>query len=169
MKRPDVDLAPYCARGSDLPLSGAALRELLQGVLSRGVPFRFCAGGGSMAPFIRDGDVIFVSPLRADSPGVGEVVAIVHPQTEKLIVHRVIGRRDSGCLIQGDNGETGEGLVPMRNILGRVTRVERNGRKVLLGLGPERLAIAALSRAGLLVPMRLGAGALFRPFRKGPR
>jgi hypothetical protein len=36
------------------------------------------------------------------------------------------------------------------DLLGRVTRVERGGRRVRLGLGLERLAIAWLSRIGLL-------------------
>ena len=72
MQRADVDTGPFLVGGSDLPLSGAAMLGLLEGVLSRGVPFRFRAGGSSMAPFIRDGDVISVSPLRGDSPGVGK-------------------------------------------------------------------------------------------------
>jgi len=143
---------------------------LLDGVLSRGVPFRFRAGGSSMAPFIRDGDVISVSPFRGGSPGMGEVVAFLQPEIEKLIVHRVVGRRKTGCLIRGDNAEgTAADLVSPRNILGRVTRVERGGKNVWLGLGPERLAIAFLSRAGLLLPMCLGASRLIRPFRKSSR
>jgi hypothetical protein len=36
------------------------------------------------------------------------------------------------------------------DLLGRVTRVERGGRRVRLGLGVERLPIAWLSRVGLL-------------------
>ena len=97
-------------------------------------------------------------------------MAFLHPETEKLIVHRVIGRREAGCLLQGDNaeGRTAD-LVSPRNVLGRVTRVERGGKIVRLGLGPERLAIAFLSRAGLLLPMCLGASRLLRPFRKRPR
>ena len=100
----------------------------------------------------------------------GEVVAFLHPETGKLVVHRVIGRREAGCLIRGDNaeGRTAD-LVSPRNVLGRVTRVERGGKNVRLGLGPERLAIAFLSRAGLLLPMYLGASRLIRPFRKRPR
>jgi len=170
LQRAGVDTGPPRLEDPTLPLSGAAILGLLEGVLSRGVPFRFRAGGSSMAPFIRDGDVISVSPLRGDSPGVGEVVAFLHPETEKLVVHRVIGRREVGCLIQGDNaeGRTAD-LVSDRNVLGRVTRVERGGNNVRLGLGPERLAIAFLSRLGLLLPMCLGARRLIRPFRKSPR
>jgi hypothetical protein len=153
-----------------MALTGAAMLGLLEGVLSRGVPFRFRAGGSSMAPFIRDGDVISVSPLRGDSPGAGEVVAFLHPETEKLVVHRVIGRREAGCLIRGDNAERmAADLVSPRNVLGRVTRVERGGKNIRLGQGPERLAIAFLSRAGLLLPACLGASRLIRPFRKRSR
>ena len=34
----------------------------------------------------------------------------------------------------------------LRDVLGRVTRIERDGRSVQLGLGAERSAIALLSR-----------------------
>ena len=68
------------SRPQDLPLSGQALLDLMRAVLAKGVPFRFCARGWSMAPFIRDGDVITVSPLRQSLPGVGEVVAFVRPE-----------------------------------------------------------------------------------------
>ena len=51
-----------------LSLSGEALIELMRAVLARGLPFRFAARGFSMAPFIRDGDVISVSPPLSARP-----------------------------------------------------------------------------------------------------
>ena len=65
----------FVVKAHELPLSGQALLELMRAVLARGVPFRFCARGWSMAPFIRDGDVITVSRFRHDLPDIGEVVA----------------------------------------------------------------------------------------------
>jgi hypothetical protein len=126
----------------------------MRAVLARGVPFRFRARGWSMAPFIRDGDVITVSPLRHTLPGVGEVVAFSHPRNGSLVVHRVVARRGTASLIQGDAATDGtDGLIPAESLLGRVTRVQRNGRDVRLGLGPERRAIAWLSRSALLIPL----------------
>ena len=174
MKRRAFEPALYAIRGEELSLSGAALTALMREVLSRGMPFRFRAKGWSMMPFILDGDVISVSPLRRGRPNIGDVVAFIRPESESLVVHRVVARRGEACLIQGDNswGE-GDGLVPCANILGRVTRVERGGRAVRLGLGPERFLIAHLSRLGFLLPLWQRVSPLWRllrPFsRRGAR
>jgi hypothetical protein len=145
-----------------LPISGKALIELMQAVHAKGLPFRFNAGGHSMAPFIRDGDVICVSPLAFRAPGLGDVVAFIHPETKLLCVHRVQSANRDGFLIQGDNmPEKPDGMIPREAIVGRVTRVERAGRRVRLGLGPERLLLALLSRCGLLAVIRRYAGPLY--------
>ena len=68
---------------------------------------------------------------------------------------------------QGDNmpGRP-DGMIPVGDILGLVTCVERGGRKVRFGLGPERLLIALLSRSGLMEIIRRCAGPLYRYFRR---
>lgn len=145
----------FVVKAQELPLSGQALLELMRAVLSRGVPFRFSALGESMAPFIWGGDVITVSPFLNALPGVGEVVAFVRPGEGKLVVHRVVGRYKTAVLIQGDSvRDHSDGLIPPENLLGRVTRIERNGRPIWLGLGPERYVIAWLSRARILIPLK---------------
>lgn len=155
----------FVVQAGELPLSGHALLELMRAVLARGLPFRFCARGWSMAPFIRDGDVITMSPLRRSPPGLGEVVAFVRPQTGNLVVHRVVARCRAASLVQGD-AESGypDPLVLQESLVGRVTRVERNGRDAWLGLGPERVLIAWLSRLGQLTPLRGRIAAWRRPF-----
>lgn len=99
-----------------------------------------------MSPFVKDGDVITVSPLSGIPPRLGEVVACVFVETGKLVVHRVIGKRRDCYLIWGDNALEKQELVPGSNVLGRVTQVERNGKNAGLGLGPERILIALLHR-----------------------
>lgn len=143
-----------------------------------------------MSPFIRDGDVITLAPtqLSGRNPrvptfsaalpdvepvvracGIGQVVAFVSPVSQRLVVHRIIGRHKSRFLIQGDNlsGLVAD-AVRQDDILGRVVRIERGRKRVWLGLGPERYVIAALSRAGLLLPILLRAGVLTRFLRKRP-
>jgi len=58
------------------------------------------------------------------------------------------GDRQAGdCYrIWGDNAIEKQEPVPGANVLGRVTRVERNGKDARLGLGPERILIALLCR-----------------------
>ena len=136
----------------------------MRAVLARGVPFRFCARGWSMAPFIRDGDVITVVPLQRTTPGTGQIVAFVRPGEGNVVVHRVVARRGSDSLIQGDavSGCT-DGIIAAENLLGRVTRIERDGRDVWLGLGPERYAIAWLSRTRRLIPLGGWLASWLRP------
>jgi hypothetical protein len=154
-------------QAGELPLSSQALLELMQAVLARGVSFRFRARGWSMAPFIGDGDLITVTPLRRSLPGVGEVVAFVRPEAGNLVVHRVVARRGTAFLIQGDSTvDHADDLIPAENLVGRVTRVERDGHAVWLGLGPERHLIAWLSRTRRLVPLGTGLASWLRPLRR---
>ncbi len=158
----------FARHGGELPLSGAALLALMQAVLARGVPFRFCARGWSMAPFIQDGDVITVRPVMGRVPGVGAVVAFIHPESGRLVVHRVVRRGEVGVLILGDNDPAcTEVVVPEDNLLGRVTRIARDGRRVWLGLGPERLLIAWLSRLRWLTPLQARLAAWRKRFSGG--
>jgi hypothetical protein len=124
-----------------------------------------------MSPFIRDGDVITIAPSgrkpKAPACGIGQVVAFVSPVNQRLVVHRIIGRHESRFLIRGDNlpGPVSD-MIRRSDILGRVVRIERGRKSVWLGLGPERYAIAVLSRTGLLLPVRWRASALTRLLRK---
>jgi len=133
-----------------LSFSGPVLLEFLKAVLDKGVPFRFRANGYSMSPFIRDGDIVTVSPLFDAALHLGDVVALSHPEIGRLVVHRVVGGKDFSYITKGDNASAEDGLVLREKILGLVTKVERNGEKVKLGLGPERFLIAILSRRRLL-------------------
>lgn len=139
----------FIARIEEGTLSGAVLRDLLQAVLDKGASFRFRAKGYSMTPFVRDGDVVTVAPPAGRSPAFGDVAAFLRPDTGKLVVHRVIGRRGGAFLMRGDSTEETDGYVPAVQVLGRVIRVERRGKRVRLGLGPERFLIAVLTRRGI--------------------
>jgi len=124
--------------------------ELLKAVLEKGKLFRFQAPGFSMYPFIRNNDIITVAPPAIRSPGNGDIVAFVHPEIGKLVVHRIIHYSDNTFLIKGDNTVGTDGLIPKENIFGTVIRVERAGRNAVAGIGCGRGAIALMSRYGLL-------------------
>ena len=150
-----------------LPLSGTALAELMQDVLTKGKLFRFRANGFSMSPFIQDGDLISISPLLEAPPKMGEVVAFIDPETNKLTVHRIVSKDQNAYLILGDNQlEPEYDTIQIVNILGRVTGVERDGKVLRLGLGPEKYLIAQFSRARLLQPLIESLAPLIRHFRR---
>ena len=152
--------------GGVLSLSGLALQEFLRAVLAKGASFRFKARGLSMLPFIQDGDVLTVAPSPARRPRPGDVAAFCHPETRKLVVHRVLARRNGGYLLRGDNAPESDGLISFQDVLGRVTRVERDGREVRLALGLERRLIAFLSRHNLLQPLIFRASRMLRPLKR---
>ena len=153
---PPIESAPA------LSLSGPTLVELLRAVLGKGAPFRFRARGSSMSPSIRDGDVVTVSSLSGISPCPGDVVAFAHPGSGKLVVHRVVGKNKNSYLIKGDSVSEVDGFIPEASILGYVGKVERDGKRVFFGLGPEKLLIAFLTRGGLLSPLLLPVWRLLR-------
>jgi signal peptidase I len=153
-------------RGRELSLSGPALIQLLRAVLGKGALVRFRAKGFSMSPFIKNEDVVTLSPLQNASPGIGEVIAFVLQETDKLCVHRVVGKKGGFYATKGDNSSEADESVPRENILGFVTRVERGGKEVFLGLGPERFLIAFLGSRGLLLPLILPVWKVVRLFIK---
>jgi hypothetical protein len=138
-------------KGRELPLSGDSLTALLRAVLAKGKPFRFRVMGFSMSPFIKDGDVVTVSPLVGRKPGTGEIVAFLRPGTDKVAIHRIVRKKSGWFFLRGDNTYSVDGVLPLDRILGAVSGVERNGRKVHGSVGRWSPAVALLSRTGGLV------------------
>jgi ribosomal protein S18 acetylase RimI-like enzyme len=103
-----------------------------------------------MSPFIRDGDAITVSPVPPGHPAPGDVVAFHHPETGRLVVHRVVAVSNGSFILRGDNAEKTDGVVPEDGIIGLVTCVERGGRRLGTGTCSWRRIIAFLSRHSLL-------------------
>jgi len=133
-------------------LSAHGLAELMKAVLKRGSLFRFRARGASMTPFIRDGDTLTVEALEGRTPRVGDVVAfsVASPERPSLAVHRVVDDLGSRIVVQGDANGCDSETIQRGDILGRVVKVEREGDRRRLGLGPERRLIVWCIRSGLL-------------------
>ncbi len=132
-------------------LAAEAIGSLLRELLSEGLPVCVQVTGGSMSPFLRTGDLITVAPRRQAGIRFGDVVAAL--SVSRLVVHRVVTRRSSGYITQGDARRRPDVPVADEDVLGRITKVERRGRRVWLAIGPERIIIALLSRSGLLLPL----------------
>jgi len=145
--------------GQEVAASGPELVELVHTVLQHETAFTFGVTGASMWPFLRDGDLVTVSPVRG-KVHIGDVVAVVHPDAEVLLLHRVVGRTGDSYLIKGDATAQPDGLASTERILGRVTHIQRTGQEVRFGLGREGRWIAACSRRRLLLLILL---AVWRP------
>lgn len=116
--------------------------EVSRQVLNKGACLHFQAKGCSMSPVIRDGDILNVYPLNGTKVRLGDVI-FYENQSKQLTVHRVIKRvfnTDSKVLVvKGDsNIDRGE-EVTLKQILGRVEAIERDGCRIILGRGWGRL------------------------------
>ncbi len=113
--------------------------------------------GSSMSPLVRGGDLVTLSPPSRCPIRRGAVVAYLRG-SRSLAVHRVVAGAGEKLVTRGDAMTRPDDPVAAGEVLGVMTRHRRRGRRVRLGLGPERVLIAWLSRRGLLVP-------LLRPWR----
>ncbi len=150
-----ADSLSFVSRGGELNLSNFGQMQLLRGAAERGVPLRMMVRGFSMTPCIRDEDVLTIVPMNGSLPLAGEVVAFIMPDTGRMAIHRVIARRGRAWLMRGDNAFESDGLIALENIIGRVTRVQRQGRTVRFGLGAEGAWIAALNRGAALMRLKM--------------
>jgi hypothetical protein len=139
---------------------------LVKDILGKGAECRLEVKGYSMSPFIKDGDVVTISPMSEGSPGFGDVIAFVHPKTEKLLIHRVVRKIGDACLLKGENAPEPDGLIERNDMIGIITRVERKEKRVLFGLGPERFLIAMLTRTNLFLPVLGPAWRVLRPIAR---
>ena len=137
----------------DLPESEQL--ELLCLLKERGMSVRTSGCGSSMAPFIGRQDILTITwqdntPLR-----VGQVVVFKHWGCEKLLIHRIIRKGDSGWVTKGDNCLNSDGDIPTDDIFGLVTHVERHGKRGrVLCARPESKIAAFLNRTNFLILLR---------------
>jgi hypothetical protein len=124
--------------------------------------------GGSMLGTLRRGDRIPIQPVPLAAIRPGDVVAFRAPNGcghPEETVHRVMAVTPGGLVTRGDNGHRADNaLVTADNLLGRVTCIERRGKRVAIRGGR-----AGLLRARLLhtcIPIRRAAFRLGRwPYR----
>ena len=145
-----------------IKLSNPAQMEIIRAVTSRGAMIRTRAWGGSMFPFIRSGDVLTIAPVGDARLRPGDVAAARVAGSGRLAVHRIVASRGRAYLFRGDNSSEADRWIPVADVLGVVVRVERRGRRVRLGLGPDRFLIAFLNRIGLLNRLTAASGFLVR-------
>lgn len=142
----------YIALEKELCISNKDLITLMQAVFSRGMPFKFQAKGFSMHPFIRNKDTLTISPFKGKAR-CGDILTVVNHNGNGLVVHRLIKQNTGLHYIKGDNsgpfGNYNKGILK-NNIIGIVTGIERNRKKIRIGLGPERIIISYLNRFGLI-------------------
>jgi hypothetical protein len=115
------------------------LWSLAAEVLGQGARLAFRARGGSMRPWIREGDLLTAAPLEAGGLRLGEI-ALYRTEAGALLAHRVIGQGQGHWLARGDAAWGPVEIVPMEWVLGRVVLRQRRGRRRRLDTPWARLA-----------------------------
>jgi hypothetical protein len=150
-------------------LASGRAESLAAAALRGGRPLRIRVRGGSMLPFVRDGDDVVVEPAAPGDVRTGDVLCY-EPWPGRLFLHRLVARTVDGLVTKGDALTYSE-TIPPAALLGRVTRVERAGRvrrlDTPLARGASRL-IAAFSHvlSGVL-PVALWVRRRARAVRRG--
>lgn len=99
--------------------------EVIIDLLQRGHAVEFRVRGDSMHPVIREDDSVHVEPSRDIHPG--DVVLTLADRG--LTAHRVIARHGDTIVTRGDNTPEADAPVPLAQVLGKVTWVEREGER----------------------------------------
>ena len=138
--------------------------DLAAQLLRRGDRLRIKARGGSMVPFLRDGDVALVTPTAGSEVGVGDVVCYEMPPG-RLYLHRVIARDRDRVVAKGDALPFTE-VVERVQLLGTVVAIERHGRVRRLDTRTAQWRNRAIASLSPALPRALAlAGRLRRLWR----
>ncbi len=104
--------------------------EIAEELISGKHHLRFSATGDSMAPFIVEGDTVAVMPVSSPLK-TGDVI-LLRRLNDMPLLHRIIRILPDGVVTRGDALIEDDGIIPLSNVLGKVSTV--NGRALLLHL-----------------------------------
>jgi hypothetical protein len=128
--------------------------------------------GASMQPWVRPKDIALIRQISIENVRCGDVV--LFRRENHLFVHRIVERRGSlnasQLFSKGDAHPTSDGVVQEKELLGRVMRIYRNGRRIDLD-APRQLAlglfISQLSQhSRFWYPLAKFAAVMTRPVRR---
>lgn len=143
------------------------VEPLIFDLLAQGLSVEFRVTGSSMAPLIRSLDLLSVAPVDSETLRCGDVIAWKRGR-DHLVVHRIISVSQQSFVTRGDAVNSADGAIDTNHVVGKVIALTRNGRPKKLGLGPERVFLAWLSRQGWLVPCLRSVSKIRRSLWKDP-
>src|SRR5437868_2419356 len=118
-------------------MSSALFNETCVDMLRDGYGVRFRAGGTSMHPTIRDGELITVESLSGCRFAIGDI--ILYRSERGVVAHRLMKiekrEKESVYILRGDAAYAPDEPVTEGRLLGRVIAVQRRGRTINLKIG----------------------------------
>ena len=154
-------------------VSSRELMPIVCMALERGQRVRLTLNGSSMLPFIIDGDVVELEPMRS-MPMLGDILFVRCACIGREVVHRVVELKGDTFFLRGDMQARCKVPFTEKNIIGKVVALHRNGHRRFIDSGFWRLAGLLWLRTsplgffllrGTLFARRLGRGAQRRAQR----
>lgn len=121
----------------NIPARNVAGAELICETLRTQGRAQFRVHGVSMRPLLRGGDVLTVQRTEMLHIRRGDVV--VFSRAGGMFAHRVIGNQEQVLITKGDAFPEADKPVTSDELLGRVTAVERGGRRKALDTPWQRM------------------------------
>ena len=109
-------------------LDSAAFAELASDILAGDHILRFEATGGSMRPFIWDGDTLEVRAVNPDELRRGDIV-LCRLASGRLVAHRVTQVSQSALVTHGDALFAPDGGIAPAAVMGRVCAVTHKAQR----------------------------------------
>lgn len=104
-------------------LAGVAIGGMAARAVPNGVRF-FAVESGSMAPFMKTGDLVVDVPITPDTKLVVGDVITFHPTPGYTTTHRIVSIDAAGIQTKGDaNPSADVGQIPAKSVVGRVIAV----------------------------------------------
>ncbi len=100
--------------------------------LMRGERVWISVQGGSMAPVLRSGDRVRVTPNQNSILQPGEIVLAVF-NSGQFVVHRVVAQLELTVVLRGDARPAPDPLLSRSQVLGIVDEAHRGRRRIPLG------------------------------------
>ena len=84
--------------------------------------------GSSMLPALRPGDVLLIRHCTIEESRLGDIILYI--RRRRLFAHRVISRSAARLVTQGDSIAEPDPSVTANELLGKVVRVMRRGKRI---------------------------------------
>jgi signal peptidase I len=140
---------------------------MAQEVLAQGFCIRVRGRGHSMYPLIQTGDILLIEPKSPNRLNIGDIIFYRRPWGD-YVVHRLIKKNGSATLLtKGDNQYNYDPPVSFDEVLGRVIKIEKDGKQVNLTGGINQtlgwlIAWLALGHIPLHIKVKRRLGRLWR-------
>ena len=105
---------------------------LAKQLLREGKKIEIPVKGGSMRPFLFDGETVVVAPVGVDCPLRRCDIILAETSTGQVMMHRIREISPAGIRMKGDGNLYQSELVRPEDVMGRVLSVVRHGKTISL-------------------------------------